>query len=226
MRNLKGGQYTLVVPVPESILEKIGRVAIQWGAFELRMDKTIEAILLRLYRIEPGWENLPFRKRKKLFKDVMTDYTTKLFPHETKTFQAIADNSADLHWRRNTVVHDYVVGHAPTGGKDGDEATFTAFGTHNGKKVQIPLELESLEELAHDVAHLGGNLVAATARMGGRLETESPEIVIADKDFLQIQQSGSFQILPISRPLQSQPPASPPLQQCPRTPQGKPFRRS
>jgi hypothetical protein len=39
--------------------------------------------------------------------------------------------------------------------------------------------------------------MAACSRMGGRLENASPEFLIADRDLLQDDQSGSFRFLAI-----------------------------
>jgi hypothetical protein len=58
------------------------------------------------------------------------------------------------------------------------------------------LEEDVLEKLRHNIAHLGGNLVAAITRMGGSIQSGSPEYVVADTDFLRSPPSGSFRLLP------------------------------
>jgi hypothetical protein len=106
-RYMKEGEYSLIVPIPDEIATLIGRIAIVWGAFELRMNAVIEQSIISLRKtdIPPAWKHWSFDKRQRLFKDLLTAVTKIHFPNETKTFQLIADQAGDLQWRRNTVVH-------------------------------------------------------------------------------------------------------------------------
>jgi hypothetical protein len=203
---LKAGEHSLLIPIPERIATLIGLIAVQWGAFEIRMDTMIETVCDRLGRKPPPlWKTLSFRQRKKLFRDTMAEYTGRIFPDESATFRKIVATAGDLHWRRNTVAHGYIViGSVPDHASEtGHRATYTAFGTHKGRQTKIELTEEGLDKLRHDIMHLGGALIAAIHRMGGGLD--QPELVIADRDLLQDQQSGSFQMLPIARIPQSLP---------------------
>ena len=196
---LRDGEHTLVIPVPDEISILVGKIAVGWGGFEIRMDKTIEAILIRLGQKGPqSWQRMNFKRRRKLFKDTLANYTKQLFPNETETFRTIADTAGDLHWRRNTVVHGYVnVRVTATSGASG-EIAFFATGIHNNKQVDIPLDGPTLEKLYHDIAHLGGNLMAAINRMGGTFVTPTPEFVISDREILQGPPQGSLTPLPIA----------------------------
>jgi|SRR5579859_452977 len=212
VRFLRAGEHTLLVPVPDDIALLLARVIISWGAFELRMDAVIGAFLTSLRKPEPPrWRFLSFDQRKRLFKDLAIEYTTAVAPHETDTFRKIADVSGDLQWRRNTVAHGYIKGRSlknpasPTG----FDAIFYAVNHYKGREVQIDLDEATLTKLWHDIAHLGGNLMAGISRLGGRLETISPELVIADKDVLQNGPTGSLPTLETWQPPQSPPRSSP-----------------
>ena len=210
VRHLKAGEYTLLIPVPDEIATEIGRVAIGWGGFEQRMDALIDMIF-RCTGNEPipNWRRLSFRKRKEIFRGLVTAYTDKVFPDETEIIRKIADRSADLHWRRNIVAHGYIAIYPkPDRDVPGQRDTgFVALGKHKGKDIRMPLEVESLQKLWHDIAHLGGALMASVARMGGGTHGLSPEIVVADRDFLREAPRGKFQILPI--PHTPKPPPEP-----------------
>jgi hypothetical protein len=202
VRYLKDGEHTLVIPISDAVADLMGRIVILWGGFELRMDLVIAFMLKTLGREEPkGWKRRSFSQRKELFQELMATYTTKLFPSESATFERLVTEAIDLQWQRNTIAHGYIKGRSqpdPTSAT-GYSAVFYAVGKQNGKEVMIDLDEPTLERLRHAIAHLGGNLMAAIHRMGGHIETESPEIVIADKEFLQGHQSGSLRTLPVSK---------------------------
>jgi hypothetical protein len=208
IRFLRSGEHTLLVPIPDNIALLLARVIISWGAFELRMDAAIGAFLSSLKKAEPPrWKFLSFDQRKRLFKDLAIEYTTIVAPVEKDVFCKIADSSGDLQWRRNTVAHGYIKGRSvknpasPTG----FDVIFYAVNHYKGRDIQIDLDEMTLTKLWHDIAHLGGNLMAGISRMGGRLETVSPEIVIADKDVLRNGPSGSLPILETWKTPQSPP---------------------
>jgi hypothetical protein len=200
IRYLKAGEFSLVIPIPDELVTLIGRIAIGWGGFEQRMDAVIENVHASLAKTPPGnWRRWAFRRRKTLFKEITAEYTKIMFPNEVDVFNEIANRSGDLHWRRNIVVHGYVtVDGKLTKELGGSPITpvFVATGTHKGRDVRILLDMETLTKLQHDIYYLGGKLMAAIFRMGGNLVTGSPELVVADTEFLQDPQSGSFQFLP------------------------------
>jgi hypothetical protein len=190
----------------------MSRVIILWGAFELRMDAMVEFLIPVLGKTQPPtWKSLSFDKRKALFKSLTLEYTAKMFPGETETFRKLADQAGDLQWRRNTVAHGFIKGRSTPNANSptGYDVVFYAVNRHKGKHVQIDLDNPTLEKLRHDIGHLGGNLMAAISRMGGHLVTTSPEIVVADRDFLQGSPSGNLPLLPTWKPPQSAPGSSP-----------------
>jgi hypothetical protein len=91
--HLEEGSYTLVIPIPEEIISLIGRVVINWGGFELRMNALIGHIFVTMGKVpEPRWEFQSFDRRKSLFKSLLTEYTHKMFPNETKTSKGLLTN--------------------------------------------------------------------------------------------------------------------------------------
>jgi hypothetical protein len=211
IRHLRAAEHTLIIPVPDEIALLMARVVISWGAFELRMDAAIAGALHSLSKAEPPkWKFQSFDQRKALFKDLMIEYTNKLAPHEADTFRKIADQSGDLQWRRNAVAHGYVKGRSIPNAKSptGFDVIFYAVNRYKGRDIQIDLDEATLGKLWHDIAHLGGNLMAGISRLGGHLDTGSPEIVVADKDVLQSAPSGNLPILDTWKAPQSPPETS------------------
>jgi hypothetical protein len=79
-----------------------------WGALEVRMDALTEHIMAGMNKLPAKrWRTRSFRDRRDLFKKTMREYTAQMFPHETATFDRIADASLELQWQRNVVVHGY-----------------------------------------------------------------------------------------------------------------------
>ena len=129
-----------------------------------------------------------------------------MFPAETVVFMTIADKSADLHWRRNIVAHGFVEMRSRENASTatGHEAAFYARGSHNGRDLEISLDTDTLQKLWQDIAHLGGALLAALARMGAGIGNGPQDLVVADKDVLQGHQ-GEFHFLPMPTTQQRQP---------------------
>ena len=192
--HFKDGEYTLVIPLPGELLSLIGAIAVQWGAFELRMDAMIEMIIPRLHKKISGWKKDPFVKRKKLFHKLMEEYTSQLFPDETEVFKAIADKAGEVHWKRNAIVH----GLYKIRGDASDESEpikFFARAEHKRREVILEINKSNLEDIVSDIAHLGGNMMASAHRMGGSFSER--EIILEDKQFMHGPPTGQFQPVPI-----------------------------
>ena len=199
MTHLKAGEHTFIIPLKDEIAMLLGQIVVYWGAFELRMDLLIETVSARLNKEPPvGWKTMNFKKRKELFRDIMRDYTTQLFPQLSATFNSIAGTAADLHWRRNLVAHGYyqVIPDAKPNEQGICGTSYTAHGLVNDKPKFIAIDAKTLEKLWHDISHLNGKMLAALNVMGGKMT--SLDLVIPDTDLLQDQQSGNFRLLPIS----------------------------
>ena len=165
---LKEGGHVILQPIPGDLLYHIGFVAVHWGTFEIELNNFIRVMLRAMGREVAGWDRLSFVKRKKLFVDLIKETFAEDFPEVAKSYQSIAGSAADLHWRRNLVVHgQYRVTFPPAGA---DKPNFWAEGKHNGREVCISIDQATLEKLWHDIAHLGGALRATAATHGATTE--------------------------------------------------------
>ena len=188
---LKEGCHTLVIPIEPKLLELIGYIAVQWGHYEVIINALIEAFHVRMYRQPPEkWQRFGFRKRKELFLGIMSDYFTSIGWHdEIAPFKAICARAADLHWRRNIIVHGFYRVARETG-----PIRYTAWGNHKGREVSIQVTDPILRQLFHDLAHLNGEVVARLADRGATFDDLS--VAFDDTQILQGPEHGSFQILP------------------------------
>ena len=197
--HLKKGKHTFLLPFGDDEAKLVGQIIAYWGVFELRMDALITTVIQGMkYPVPKDWKRLNFVKRKALFKDVMRDYTEKMFPSLTQEFEQIADSAGDLHWRRNIIAHGFyeLIPGDNLGEDDTYSAKFIATGRVKGKRRSIPIETATLQKIWHDIAHLTGELLVLVNVMGGKVS--SYDLVIPDTDLLQDQKSGSFRILAIS----------------------------
>jgi hypothetical protein len=197
--HLRSGGYTFFIPLKDEITQLIGKIAAYWGAFEVRMDLLIKSIGATMSKDLPlGWERLGFKKRKEIFRSLIKEYTSIMFPNLSETFASISEKAAEIHWRRNIIVHGYydIVPGAADSETGISPPTFFAKGQYKKKKYEIPLTSEFLEKIWHDISHLIGDLLVAIKQMGGVMST--PDFVIPDADLLQDQRSGNFRLLPIS----------------------------
>lgn len=188
---LKEGCHTLVIPIEPKLLELIGYIAVQWGHFEVVMNALINAFHVRMQRNPPErWQRLGFKRRKELFLNIMDHYFTAVgWQEEIAPFKAICGRAADLHWRRNVIVHGFYRVMRETG-----PACYTAWGNHNGREVSIPITDSTLRQLFHDLAHLNGAVAARLSARGASLDDLS--VAFDDTQILQGPEQGSFHILP------------------------------
>lgn len=199
---LKEGCHTLVIPIENKLLELIGNIAVQWGHYEVIMNALIEAFHVRLCREPPQrWQRLGFKKRKELFRDIMGDYFTAVgWQDEIAPFKAICARAADLHWRRNVIVHGFY-----RAAREAGPVRYTAWGNHKGREVSIPITDPILRQLFHDLAHLNGEVAARLAARGASIDDLS--LAFDDTQILQGPEHGSFEFLPNAN-MQPPPPQS------------------
>lgn len=197
-RYLKNGLVTLIIPMRPKLAEFIGFIVAQWGGFEVRMDALIDGFHKGLKKDPPeNWNRLPFKKRKELFKTTYREYLPQVgWADEIAPLDNICATAADLHWRRNVIVHGFYRYHLPaTYNGPEDDVHMTAYGRHKNRDVEIELSEETLSKLFHEIAHLNGDLMSRMARRG--VSIDNPEMLVEDKWFLQDQEHGSFQTAPI-----------------------------
>jgi hypothetical protein len=188
---LKEGLHVGLIPMDDVLLKLIGQVTIQWASFENWHNKLIEALLTAAKRDEPGWRTRAWRKRKVLLVQLVEQLFAANTPDAVTAFRKIAAEAAALHWKRNVVVHGTLgIVMQP----HSSIATFTACGFHNGQAVEVALDVPTLEQLWHDLAHLNGALKQAALTIAD-LDGFWPSL--PDKQLLQLFQETGRPQLPI-----------------------------
>jgi len=182
IETLVPGRHTFIVPFDEGCAELIGEIVIYWGAFEVRMDALMSHVFdITGKRPNPNWRKQPFGERKKLFRKLMREYTSRMFPSLTKKFDEIMDVADDLQIKRNIVSHGYY----QTAASPSDAAGVSKpviIATGEKQKQFITINVETLGQLWHDISHLVGELIACVNEMGGVVDGN--DIVLCDDDFI------------------------------------------
>lgn len=92
-------------PIPDVLCSWIGKLAVTWSLIELQLDQLIGALLKASQTSgQDGWERLNFKKRKKLCRDLSKTFFAGA-PSVISTLSSILGDAADLHWRRNLILH-------------------------------------------------------------------------------------------------------------------------
>lgn len=139
----------------QRLLVLIGEITILWADFEYRLNTIIESMVED--GSEPGWEVRSFRKRKEMLLRIVK----KNFAHShdgISAFRAVCADAADIHWRRNVIVHGTLRFRILPQSKD---TLYWSEGVHKGRLVEIPLDEENLDKLKHRIAHAIGALKCA-----------------------------------------------------------------
>lgn len=196
--HLKKGHHTFLLPLEPEVENLVGKVVIYWGAFELRMDTVTDSVTAVMGKhatpLPSGWRRQPFVKRKALFKSVLTGYTRLMFPDWESRVRQLADQSGDLHWRRNLVAHGYYQTE-PVAGSQG-EYRFRAYGDVKGQRRSLLIDVDTLNKIWHDIAHLLGDLMSFVNHTGAT--TNAIDLVIPDDDILREGKQGSVRVLAVS----------------------------
>lgn len=161
---------------PTEFLIHAGRVVLSWSGIEQSMDRLITRMLIVTDQSEPGWQRRNFRKRKKLFRDLVEIAFHQNLFLESYALETMND-AATLYWKRNVIVHGKIIMEMAGSTR---EIRLIATGIHNGKTVSIRVLPDELEQIFYDIAHVDGRLT--------QFLSENPKIPGAssqDKQFLQ-----------------------------------------
>jgi hypothetical protein len=149
-------------PIPDEICTWIGKLAITWSFIELQIDELIAALAKVSVTPPPSnLERLNFKKRKELCRDLAKEVFSE-DPQVLGTLQSILGDAADLHWRRNFILHgrlqstlrapEILANGAPIG------ITIDARSRHNGRNTTLTFQDDGLERLFYDIGHVAGRL--------------------------------------------------------------------
>ena len=171
MRRIKKPSAPFSAPI--EFLIPAGRLVLSWSSVERSMDRLIARMLIITGQSEPGWQRRNFRKRKKLFRDLV-----KIAFHQNSFLEPYAletmNDAATLYWKRNVIVHGKIIMEMAGATR---EVRLIATGTHNGKTVSIRVLSDELEQLFYEIAHVSGRLI--------QLLSESPRIPGASSQDIQ-----------------------------------------
>jgi len=159
-------QPSVIPQVPEAYCGSIGKIAVTWSLVELQVDTLINAFLKHLDEAGPeGWDRRNFRKRKELCRDLSKKALADA-PHAQALLADVLGAAADLHWRRNFVLHgrlsvDIIIGTKPLSANNVEIVSrLTATSRHNGKEKTLVFDEEGMADLFHEISHVAGKFNA------------------------------------------------------------------
>ena len=140
---------------PTEFLISAGRVVLSWSGVEQSMDRLIARMLIVTGQSEPSWQRRNFKKRNRLFRDLV-----KIAFHENSFLESYAletmNDAATLYWKRNVIVHGKIIMEMASSTR---QIRLIATGIHNGKTVSIRVLPDELEQIFYDIAHVDGRLI-------------------------------------------------------------------
>lgn len=149
------------LPVPDDECGWIGKLTFTWGYFELEMNRLISA-LERYSGVAPASLQTAFKRRKERCRDL----SAFVFKKNSSIHKILADilaDSADLHWRRNVIVHGTcgltMEAIGPENGRVWIDYRMIFTGEMEGKKRQLKYARGDLEKLYYKIGHLTGRMV-------------------------------------------------------------------
>ncbi len=168
-------------PIPWEFYPIIGQITAVWGSFEVRLDLVIGWLIKETGKtLNHDPTRLNFRKRKELCKDLIL-LRFGASPAIPKFLTDVLSDAADLHWRRNLIVHGAIsmvcefVNVAPPRLR----FMLRAEGRHNGKNLSQDYSFDNLENLYYKIAHLHGRLDFVVGR-----EVDNPLLSSQDRQTL------------------------------------------
>ncbi len=146
-------------PIPDVFCGWIGKLAITWSLIELQLDQLIEALLKASQATRPDrWERRDFKKRKALCRDLAKTFfagASSVISHLCE----ILDAAADLHQRRNIILHgklSVTLTAMQDPGRVWIEATLSARSRRYDKTLVF--NTSDVEDLFYEIGHVSGLL--------------------------------------------------------------------
>ena len=147
-------------PLPNEFWPFLGRIGLEWGAFEIKFDN----FLLSMLKTNPEPpENIRtnFKKRIKLFRSELKRCFRDC-PITVAYLNEIINDASEVQWKRNLLLHgkiSFVVKHTQDGfGNSKQQHLVSASRHHKGQEKISEFNLDAIEQLAYDIAHASGRL--------------------------------------------------------------------
>lgn len=155
-----------------------------WGNFEVIFDSCLNGLIQgeRLdgrERKTSGWEQLSFKKRSKLFKEICNEWLYAWKSDEAKKLNAILDAASHLRARRDIIAHGTYGYTIPPH----SSIATNCLAINNKTKEKMPFDEHTLKKIYHDISHLTADLIFTFQKIG---KVNGPFHAIPDSEILQI----------------------------------------
>jgi hypothetical protein len=183
-RFMRKGKHSVFLWLPKEYHASIGLIVAYWGNFEAFFDICLNALIegetgSGFVRDTTGWRRLPYKKRRRLLKDICAEWLSPMYPQATERIVRIVDQSASLHAKRNLLAHGRYTYTIPA--YSSVATNCRAINPDTG--AEMPFDELSLKKLYHDISHLTADLFLAFKEIG---EVSGPFHAFPDTEILRI----------------------------------------
>ncbi len=182
-RFLRNGKQSAFIFLPQEYHAPIGLVIAYWGNFEALFDACL-GCMIEQERLKGGerdtanWQRSAFKKQRRIFKEICSDFISIRYPETAKEVFRIIDNCSNLHQKRNMIAHgtyNYTV--LP------HSSEITDFRAFDKKGNSMIFNEYILKELYHDISHITADLIIAFQNHG---ELSGPCFLFQDSEMLKV----------------------------------------
>ena len=183
VKNLSEGRHSVFLYLPESFHSHIGLVVAHWGNFEVSFDYVLNTLIDAesadgSARDTKHWKTSNFKKRRKLFRGICSEWLKKKKPEVAARLLDVLDSTGTLHWQRNMIVHgNYSYTILPASSQACDCYAYNA-----GKSEKMRFDEAVLKKLCSDISHLTADLVIAFGQIA-KID-RMPFSLISDSEIL------------------------------------------
>ncbi len=184
IRFMKKGKHSTFLLLPESYHAPIGLVIAHWGNFETVFNACLSGLIDGEKadggsRDTDGWQRHRFKSRRRLFKDICSEWLVSWRPAEADVLKGLADRAGDLGWKRNLIAHG---SYGYTILPHSSEVT-NCRAVNQGTGDEFRFDADILKKLYHDISHMTADLVIAFKCFG---EIEGPFHALPDTEILKV----------------------------------------
>jgi hypothetical protein len=163
---LRKGKHLTLLHLPNIYHADIGLVIAYWGHLEMALNQALKGLIDaeaadNVARDTAGWQRLPFRKRKRLFKAICREWVSTWNAPVAAELGKIADKASSLARKRNMIAHGTyaftLLAHSSTAEK------CRAINYETGEEMFFDSDV--LQRLWHDISHLTADLILEMSKI-------------------------------------------------------------
>lgn len=183
-RYMQRGKHSVMLVLPEPYHAHIGLIIAYWGNFEVIFDTCLEGLIAGelqdgKVRDTHDWRINGFKKRRKLFRNICTEWLESWNNSASSQLLQILDNASHLHSRRNLIAHGtYGYSILPHSSEVTD---CHAFSHATGERMHFDENI--LKKLYHDISHVTAELIMVFKNIGN---IDGQLFIIPDEEILRI----------------------------------------